>query len=151
MARSPWARPCPIFVKIPMDLLKKLRKKPKKTKDTEDSFLTPTASVVPSLIQASTSIVALQAVDRNENSENYGLFRAETPTMQSTNDERRAASGPTRGSKRDRWLARAALILDLTKSAADAGGLAPLKGACEGMVTPLASIQVGFRYFQCST
>ena len=88
----------PIAVEGMMDLVRKLRRKHKKPKDTTDSSLTPTA----------------------------------------------AAPGSTRGSKRDRWLARAALILDLTKSAADAGGLAPLKGACDGMVTLLGSIQVTF-------
>ena len=127
-----------------MDLLRKLRRKHKKPKDAEDLSLTPTATAVPSLIQASTSIVASQVVDQDANSDNHELATAATQPTQSANDGRPPALGSTSGSKRDRWLARAALILDLTKSAADAGGLAPLKGACEGMVTLLGSIQVTF-------
>ncbi|CAG7853272.1 SubName: Full=Uncharacterized protein {ECO:0000313/EMBL:CCA76751.1} [Serendipita indica DSM 11827] len=46
-----------------------------------------------------------------------------------------------RRSNTEKWLAQAALILNLTKSAADAAGLAPLKGACEGAVTVLEVIQ----------
>ena len=135
----------PIAVKCTMDLFQKLRRKHKKPKDIKDSSLTPTASAVPSLIQASTRILASQAVGQDADSENHELARAETQTTQSANDERPTApTGSTRGSKRDRWLARAALILDLTKSAADAAGLAPLKGACEAMVTLLGSIQVYF-------
>ncbi|CCA76751.1 hypothetical protein PIIN_10739 [Serendipita indica DSM 11827] len=47
-----------------------------------------------------------------------------------------------RRSNTEKWLAQAALILNLTKSAADAAGLAPLKGACEGAVTVLEVIQI---------
>lgn len=41
----------------------------------------------------------------------------------------------------DRWLARASLMLSVTKSIADAVEFAPLKGACEAVVTLLDSIQ----------
>ncbi|CAG7845864.1 SubName: Full=Related to WD40-repeat protein (Notchless protein) {ECO:0000313/EMBL:CCA74855.1} [Serendipita indica DSM 11827] len=41
----------------------------------------------------------------------------------------------------DRWLARVALMLSLTKSVADAADFAPLKGACEAVITILDSVQ----------
>ncbi|CCA77319.1 hypothetical protein PIIN_11296, partial [Serendipita indica DSM 11827] len=41
----------------------------------------------------------------------------------------------------DKWLARVALMLSLTKGIADAAEFAPLKGACEAVVTILDSVQ----------
>ena len=126
------------------NLLQKLgRKLKKRTVTDEESSLPPTTSAVPYLIQVGTGSVSSHAVDQDANSEKHELATAETQsTTQIANEARLVAPGSTRGSKRDRWLARAALILDLTKSAAEAGGLAPIKGACEGMVTLLGSIQV---------
>ena len=126
-----------------MRLLQRLRKdKLKKRTDTEAPSLAPTASVV---VSSSTSIEALRAVEPDENDEDYAIATTETLTTKSANDEQLQAQqaarrGPTRGSKTDKWLARVTLFLGLSKNAADAGGLAPLKGACEGMVTLLGSI-----------
>ena len=118
----------------------------------KDSSLPPTASAEPGLIQASTNIAASHAVKEDKEVGEAEAATTEAPTTQPAADQhQQPASGSMRGSKRDRWLARAALILDLTKSAADAAGLAPLKGACEGMVTLLGSIQVCSRYFQSMT
>ncbi|CCA76249.1 related to WD40-repeat protein (notchless protein) [Serendipita indica DSM 11827] len=57
------------------------------------------------------------------------------------NQVEEASTGLSRESRIDRWLSRAAFILSLTKSAADAADFAPLKGTCEAVVTLLESIQ----------
>ncbi|CCA75858.1 related to WD40-repeat protein (notchless protein) [Serendipita indica DSM 11827] len=100
-------------------------------------------TAVPSLVQAATSVASSIAMKRDPNFDGHRTDTMELPKMESaTNEEIQQSSHQlTSGSKTDKWLARAALVLDLTKSAADAGGLAPLKGACEGMVTLLGSIQ----------
>ena len=129
-----------------MDLFNRPHKKRKTDKDGHNSSLTPTAFALPDLIQASTSIAASHAVNQDARASEDGLGASATPTTRSATDEQaRQQKARKKGSKTDKWLARAAFMLSLTKSVADAVEFAPLKGACEAVVTLLDSIQVDSR------
>ena len=130
-----------------MDLVQKPRKKPK---ETQNSSSTPTTDPVGTLIRTSTNIAASYAIEAGLiiHKDGFAAPKASSANPASGEQAQQATADPgsSRGSRLDRWLARTALILDLTKSGADAGGLAPLKGACEGVVTLLGSIQVRSNY-----
>ena len=131
-----------------MDWLKTKKEKFKKRKGAHGGLLTPTAS-------ASASSVANLEINAN-NPTPSDIQHESTPTgvttehtvssvvdaAVDTQPEQTPGSETKRGSRTDKWLSRAAFLLNLTKSAADAGGLAPLKGACEGVVTLLDAFQV---------
>ena len=111
--------------------------------DHQNTSLTPASS----LVQASTSIAASHTIDQEATT---GGDEAATPATQTTSSvtNEHSQQVPT-GSKKDRWLARAAFMLSLTKSVADAADFAPLKGACEAVVTLLDSIQVRPTIINC--
>ena len=140
-----YPRPCPTLAPTSMDLFQRPHKKRKVDKDGQNSSWTPTASAVPDLIQASTSIATSHTVNQDTIASEDRFNASATPTTRSgTNEQARQQKARKKGSKADRWLARAALMLSLTKSIADAVEFAPLKGACEAVVTLLESIQVRF-------
>ncbi|CCA76370.1 hypothetical protein PIIN_10363, partial [Serendipita indica DSM 11827] len=114
-----------------MDIFRKIRKKSKKTQGTT---LTPTTSgASASLVQASTRLVAPPVVEQDPSLQQSVVTTVALPTTQSTTDQHYPSPDheQTRRSKMDKWLARVALMLSLTKSIADAAEFAPLKGACE--------------------
>ncbi|CAG7853486.1 SubName: Full=Uncharacterized protein {ECO:0000313/EMBL:CCA77067.1}; Flags: Fragment [Serendipita indica DSM 11827] len=116
-----------------MDIIHKLRKKVKKTQDTILPATTPSPST--SLVKASTEPSAAEQ-------DGPVITTTQPLKIQSVDDEQSPGSNhPMRRSKMDRWLARVALMLSLTKSVADAADFAPLKGACEAVITILDSVQ----------
>ena len=131
---------------ISMNWLKKKGEKLRKPKDAHGGLLTSTtAASVPSL-EANTSTPALSDVQHEPLLVGVTTEHSTAPVANTAVDEQpeQTARRETmmRGSRTEKWLSRAALLLNLTKSAADAAGLAPLKGACEGVVTLLDALQV---------
>ena len=135
-----------------MDWLRKKKEKSKNRKGAHGALLTPTASASASSVanlETNANNPAPSDIQHEKNP--IGVTTEHTtPSVISTevdNQMEQTHRGETaRGSRTDRWLSRAAFLLNLTKSAADAGGLAPLKGACEGAVTLLDAFQVSVQY-----
>ena len=131
---------------ISMDWLRKKKEKLRKQKGAHGALLTPTAST------SASSVPSLEAkanapsdIQHEQNTIGVTTERTTPLVIDAAVDiqpEQTLGSETKRGSRTDRWLSRAAFLLNLTKSAADAGGLAPLKGACEGVVTLLDAFQV---------
>ncbi|CCA75010.1 related to WD40-repeat protein (notchless protein) [Serendipita indica DSM 11827] len=124
-----------------MDTVRKPRKKLKGPTESESSPSTPTSSAVSDLVQTSTNIVLSHALNADAVEEIARITSSHATRAQPTGDKQTIAVGSARDSKGDRWLARVALLLNLTKSAADSADFSPLKGACEAVVTLLDSIQ----------
>ena len=129
---------------ISMDWLKKRKEKSKKQKDARGALLTPTASSVANL-ETNANNPAPSDIQHEQTPillTTDHLASSVIDAAVDTQPEQTHRSETARGSRTDKWLSRAAFLLNLTKSAADAGGLAPLKGACEGVVTLLDAFQV---------
>ena len=135
-----------------MDWLRKKKEKLRKQKGARSALLTPTASA------SASSAPSLEANTNAPSDIQHEITFIGVPrdhpgpsvidTAVDIQPEQTPESETKRGSKTEKWLARAALLLNLTKSAADAGGLAPLKGACEGVVTLLDAFQVSVQCHQ---